>query len=86
MIWIAEPVTDHDRSVKAADDPMGLNISPYSKLLTKRFQAKGLVPCLRKVHPAVELSADVIFVEPRDSEQFKMYVVIYVSRDGVEYC
>lgn len=67
-MWIIEPsaVSESERAGRLSYSNDYI-VSNYSKLLTRRFNAKGLLPCLRKVHPSVELASDIEFVEEFES-------------------
>ena len=41
-------------------------VSEYNKLLTKRLHLKGLLPCLRRVHPSIELISEADYSDGRD--------------------
>lgn len=67
-IWVIEPtgVGESERESYKSTTPSVI-IPSYSKILTKKFHAKGLFPCLRYVHPSVEISSEIIFLERSDA-------------------
>jgi len=79
LVWIIEPVTEHSRALQNTQEGNSMKVSEYSKRLTRKFQSKNLIPCLRKVHPIVEQLTEVVFIEERDSPSIKTWVIWVVS-------
>jgi hypothetical protein len=73
IIWVVEvgSITESERNALREQT---IVVSEYSKILTTKFNAKGLEPCLQEVHPSVELTSEVTFIKEDDAEEnFKTY-------------